>query len=246
MRQAMRLDPYYPASYLTRLGRAQFALGQYLEAVTTLKLSTERNPQDDRAHLFLAATYGHLNKLEEAKVAVNTANILRARTGWDDLTLQDVSLWKWAGDRTRIREGLIKAGIKSDYDWYYLITRTVDDFEISGVTKINVVKAKLLHERGVPFIDVGRMFFGGHISGAHNLPLYRSSHNMVVPPEFNERRLLKLVDKTQEIVIYSDSETANAANASAIAVNSGFVKVYYLENGLDKWKAAGYPVEKGK
>ena len=36
MQQAMLLNPDYPASYLTRLGRAQFALGQYAEAATTL------------------------------------------------------------------------------------------------------------------------------------------------------------------------------------------------------------------
>ena len=47
MHQAMRLDPYYPASYLTRLGRAQFAMGQFQDAAATLERAASRNPNDD-------------------------------------------------------------------------------------------------------------------------------------------------------------------------------------------------------
>jgi Flp pilus assembly protein TadD len=70
----MLLNPDHPASYLTRLGRAQFALGQYVEAAVTLERSTELNTEDDRVYIFLASTYGHLGRKTEAKSAIDRVN----------------------------------------------------------------------------------------------------------------------------------------------------------------------------
>jgi adenylate cyclase len=117
MRQAMRLDPHYPAFYLTRLGRAQYDLGQYAEAVVTLESSTRRNPQDDQAFIFLAAAYGHLNRIEEAKSAVRSANTLRESSGWSKLNRADVSHWKWVSDRKNLQDGLAKAGVEYGREW---------------------------------------------------------------------------------------------------------------------------------
>ncbi len=63
--------------------------------------------------------------------------------------------------------------------------------------------------------------------------------------EFNEVRLLEIVDKAQEVVIYSSGERRDAASASAQAVTWGFQKVYYFHNGFQRWKAAGHLIEKG-
>ncbi|MFQ6024078.1 MAG: rhodanese-like domain-containing protein, partial [Acidiferrobacterales bacterium] len=86
----------------------------------------------------------------------------------------------------------------------------------------------------------------GHIPGADYL---RASFGTYYPVfEFNEVRLLEIVDKRQEIVIYSSSsggDERDAANASAQAITWGFQKVYYFADGFQEWKAAGYPVEKG-
>jgi len=243
MRHAMRLDPHFPASYLTRLGRAQFGLGLYQEAVATLERSIERNPQDGRAYVFLIAAYGHLGLEEEANSAILNANIVRARTGWDDLTLNTISNWKWVGNLKNLSEGLAKAGVKSDYDWYALVKRTGDKITVEGVTKIEVGKAKQLHDRGVQFIDIYRFHFSGHIPGAHSLIWARTSHSVAVPRDFNKRRLLEIIDKTQETVIYSSGRSDYAAYASAYAVSSGFQKVYFFEDGIEAWKASGYPVE---
>jgi adenylate cyclase len=246
MRHAMRLDPHFPASYLTRLGRAQFGLGQYQEAAATLERSIERNLQDGRAYVFLIAAYGHLGLEEEANSAILNANIVRARTGWDDLSLNEIRRWKWAGDLENLREGLAKAGVKQNYDWYALVKRTGDKFAVEGATKIDAGKAKQLHDRGVQFIDIYRLHVLGHIPGARTLIWARPSNSMAVPRDFNKSRLLEIVGKTQETVIYSSGFSKYAAYASAYAVDNGFQKVYFFEDGFEAWKAAGYPVETDK
>jgi len=221
MHHAMRLDPHFPASYLTRLGRAQFERGQYQEAATTLERAIERNPQDDRAYVFLIAAYGHLGLEEEANSAILNTNIIRARTGWDDLTLNSIDSWKWAGDREKLREGMAKAGVKLNYDWYALVKRTGDTIDVEGATRVDVEKAKQLYDRGAQFIDVFRAHVIEHVPGAHKLIWSRRSHSIAVPRDFSERRLLEIANKTQETVIYSSGADEYAAFASAYAVNSG-------------------------
>ena len=55
--QAMRLNPHYPPVYSLRLGWAYFLIGQYAEAVATLKETISRNPNLLVAHLVLAGSY---------------------------------------------------------------------------------------------------------------------------------------------------------------------------------------------
>lgn len=63
--------------------------------------------------------------------------------------------------------------------------------------------------------------------------------------EFNEVRLARMAERNQPLVIYSSDLERRAANACAKAVAWGFQHVYYFENGLRKWKAAGYTVARG-
>ena len=244
MQRAMRLDPQHPGSYFTRLGRTQFALGQYKDAADSLKLATENNPQDDRAFVFLAAAYGHLGRTEDTRVAIENVNRLRRERRWGEITLQDIGFWKWIGDRQTLREGLTLAGVKSGVGWYSRVKRTADVTEVRGATKISAEKAFRLYERGAVFVDISREFSQGHVPGAHNLVWLRNRLNLN-PREFNEIRLLELLNKSQEVVIYHLQGLEDAAFASAYAVEYGFQKVYYFEEGLDGWKKAGYPVLKG-
>ena len=242
MHRAMRLDPHYPASYLTRLGRAQFGLGQYQQAAITFEQSTARNPQDNRAFVFLAAAYAQLGRIEEAKNTIRKVNKLREETGWDDLTLDTVRYWKWMGDRKPLLQALGLIGVKTGREWYALVARSGEGFDVEGAVKIDAGTAKRLYDRGVAFIDPTRLFYGEHIPGAHHL-LWSSHGKGSRVSEFNKVRLIEIAGKQQEVVIYTAELKAQVAFASAYAVESGFPKVYYFENGLEKWKAAGYPVE---
>ena len=245
MQQAMRLDPHYPAFFLTRLGRAQFDLGKYEEAVDTLERAIERNPQDDRAYMYLVAGYGYLGREQDAKPVISKSNKLRISAGWGGLTQEEIPYFKWVGDPKKLREGLKRAGVESGNEWYALQTRTGDTFEIEGATKIGVETAKQLFDQGVSFVDASFSYFNARIPRAHGLNWWRGMHGQR-QREFNVARLLEIVEKTQPIVIYTSGNTAPAASATAYTVANGFTKVYYFEGGLSKWKAAGYPVEKSK
>lgn len=247
MQLAMRLDPRYPSSYLTRLGRAQFAMGQYQQAATTLERSTGLNLQDDRAFVYLAAAYGQLGRKEEANTEVKQANRLRTGRRWGELSLDDISFWNWMGDRKSLREGLTIAGVSSGLGWKSRVKRTENAIEVEGTTSINVEKAKQLHESGAIFIDTSRIYPQGHIPGSHNLLWWRGRTNLG-PREFNETRLLEITNKSKDLVLYASGGGGQfqAAQASAYAFENGFQNVYYFEDGLNKWKAAGYPIETGK
>jgi TolB-like protein/class 3 adenylate cyclase len=251
IRTAMRLDPLYPAVYLTRLGEAEFARGQYEKAATAFEEAASRNPDDEWIFVYLAATYGHLELGEKARQAVETANALRAKSGWGALTAQTPAehriygprryYFKWFGDYKPLREGLRKAGVQDDLNWRNLVSGDASGYEVEGATTIDVETARIMHERGVPFVDVWANWHHQRIPGAHLLSIWFF--------DFNEAMLPTIAGKTQEIVIYSsrstdETQTSWAVEAVARAVTWGYEKVYYLHNGLDMWKASGYPIDK--
>jgi tetratricopeptide (TPR) repeat protein len=249
VRTAMRLDPHSPASYFTKLGQVQFAMGQYKNAAETLEKAANRNPDDDWVFVYLAATYGQLERSEEAILAVEKANALRAKSGWGALTIQTVGdhrqgsgrryYFKWFGDYKPLREGLRKAGVTHETNWSSLLSSGASGFEVKGAKTIDVETAKTLHERGVPFIYMHFTWEQGRVPGAYYLDRYYY--------EFNEVRLAEIVGKTQEVVIYGRSgDDRGAAEAAARAVTWGYENVYFFRDGLDKWKAAGYPMDTGK
>lgn len=245
MQQAMLLNPDHPSSYLTRLGRAQFALGQYAEAATTLERATKLNPEDDRAYIFLAATYGHLGRNSDAKSAIDSLNKLRSEMRWGNITIREINRWRWMGDRKRLKEGFTFAGVDSGYKWYSRVNKSGSGVEVEGATPIGTEQAKKLHEEGVPFIDISTVGFQEKIQGAHNLRMGRT--NEMGPREFNEIRLMEVASKSGGMVIYHPNGSATRigaiADSSAYAADLGFNKVYYLLDSLDDWKKAGYPIE---
>ena len=247
MQQAMQLNPHYPSSYLTRLGRAQFALGNYSEATTTLKSAVELNPEDDRAFVYLAAAYGHLGHKADALSAVDSVNRLRSQNRWGNLTIEEINRWRWTSNRKRLKEGLVLAGVESGHNWYSRVTSSGDNMEIEGATVIGIEEAKQLHEAGIPFIDFTQIGTGQKsILGTHKLRWGRDRD--MGPREFNLIRLMEVTSKSGGMVVYhpNGSNKRWGALAAAYAAHLGFTNVYYLQDSLDDWKKAGYPVEADK
>ncbi len=137
-----------------------------------------------------------------------------------------------------MREGLGKAGVDAGTGWMALVTTTgPTEYEVEGAVTIDAAAAKTLHGRGVNFVDLRRraLWSHGRIPGAHNLFVF---------DDFDEPRLLEIVGKDEEVVIYGYEDDRDMANAAAKAVVWGFQKVYYLDDGFNGWKQEGYPVEK--
>ena len=108
--------------------------------------------------------------------------------------------------------------------------------EVREATTIDAETAKLLHERRVLLIEIYVIGLKVRILGAFCLDEYSN--------ELNDARLAAIVGKYQKFVIYiSGFSNRRAAESVARAATWGFEKVFYFRDGLDGWKAAGYPVE---
>ncbi|NCF68760.1 MAG: tetratricopeptide repeat protein [Chloroflexi bacterium] len=251
VRTAMRHDPEFPAFYLNRLAQAQYQMGEFADAVETLETSAKRNPYDDWTFVYLVAAYGQLGDEVKAKKALEKANELRATVGWGALTIELAQnregidgtryIFKWFGDLKSLRDGLRKAGVPNGNEWRNLLTRDDTGAIINGAKLIGSNTAKSLHERGVPFIDVFFLWGEKRIPGAHYLEMWAY--------DFNEVLLSKIVQKNQEVVLYSsraDVSGDRALNAVALAVTRGYEKVYFYKNGMVEWQKAGYPIDNKK
>jgi adenylate cyclase len=248
--RAMRFDPRYAHEYLYWLGLAQFGMERFDEATMSLTQASRADPEDERALIILAATYGHVGRVKEAESAIEQANELRhsrqedlaegpLRVGLDvflvgPYTLDDVDLWpfKEQTDRERLREGLRLAGVAEAGQ-----EAEVSPTEIPGATTVDAAGAKTMFNRGVPFVDVradsDRSL--GHIPGDIHLNL---------DDAFGEESLGAVVGKDQEVVIYCmGPRCLRSSQACAKAVSWGFTRVFYFREGFPAWKAAGHPFE---
>jgi adenylate cyclase len=114
IKKAMRLDPHYPPDYLYFLGKTQFFMGQYGDALITLEEVKRRNLNFDWTFFYLAATYGHLGREQEAKSAIKIFNERMTKAGSRPiLLLRWLDHWpfKKQNDVERLRDGLRVAGI---------------------------------------------------------------------------------------------------------------------------------------
>ena len=249
LRTAIRLDPHYAHNYQHWLGLAQFSLEKFDEAARSLAEASQRNPDDERVLVPLAANYGMLGREEEGRRAVVRLNDLRKlkneqlvqpglTPGIDlfligPLTLQDIELWpfKEQSDRERLREGLKRVGVPASGQ---------DDAEspkeVPGAVTIDVATARILFGRGVKFVDVrGPSWNLGHIPGATHLFLKGN---------FGETSLASVARKNEEVVFYCMGPSCLlSSKACAQAVSWGYEKVYYFRGGFPAWQAAGNPVE---
>jgi Flp pilus assembly protein TadD len=71
IQEALRLSPQDTAAHywLTVAGHAKFCLGLYEEALDRLRRSIEVNRNNQLTHIFLAATFASLGRLDEARAA---------------------------------------------------------------------------------------------------------------------------------------------------------------------------------
>lgn len=118
-------------------------------------------------------------------------------------------------------------------------TRAESTTEVEGATTVDVITAKALFDRGVPFVDVrGSSYYAGHIPGAVHLNRVGS---------FTEARLGKIVTKDQEVVIYCGGPTCLRSSDSCKEVVSwGYEKIYYFRDGFPGREAAGFPTQTAK
>ena len=106
--KAMRLNPYYPAWYLWKLGTAYFSTKQYEMALAPLREALDRNPKMKRARLNLAASYSQLDRIEEAQeqvkklLADHTDVSVKTESQLEHVSDENLDLWL---------EALRKAGL---------------------------------------------------------------------------------------------------------------------------------------
>jgi predicted Zn-dependent protease len=110
--KAMELDPQYPAEYVFWLGMALFGVDRFDEAAVSLERASRLAPDDIGTFLALTATYGHLERGQDAKAAIAKLEGLVKQAGYEN-GIRDVETWafKDSGDRQRLRDGLRKAGL---------------------------------------------------------------------------------------------------------------------------------------
>jgi adenylate cyclase len=252
-RWAMRLDPRYAPDYLRVLARSLFHQERYEEAVETLERVVSQQSDEPGDYATLASSFGHLGRNEKVPAMIKKYNEIAVPAGYDPMTVQENSWWWWYGDifdyddvyRERMQEGLRKAGVPegagTDLSWNDyagFIVKSGGEYDVQGATKVNVAKAKGLHDRGnATFIDVRASvdFAAGHIPGAINLSLVTG---------LSKPNLSAVIGKDDEVVFSCHGEHCPySAYASAKVLAWGFTHVYYFAGGFPAWQEAGYPVE---
>ena len=106
---AMRFNPHFPGVVLHFYGHAHFIMGRYDEAAQIFRQRIEREPATDASRALLAASLGHLGRIDEAReawrdmLAINPKYSLEHRA--NVLPYTDPAQFE------RIRDGLAKAGL---------------------------------------------------------------------------------------------------------------------------------------
>jgi len=106
---SMRLDPHYSPMVLHFLAQAYFGLGQYETATNHLLARIARTPATDSSRMLLAACYGHLGRLEEARLT--WAELLKVNPQFLLSQRARVLPYKDPAEFQRIVDGLAKAGL---------------------------------------------------------------------------------------------------------------------------------------
>ena len=104
-----RLDPHYPSIVLHYLAQANFSLGNYGTAAKQLLERIARTPGTDSSRMMLAACYGNLGRVEEARAA--WAELLKLNPDFSLEQRERVLPYKDPRDFARIADALAKAGL---------------------------------------------------------------------------------------------------------------------------------------
>jgi adenylate cyclase len=108
--KAIRLNPIPPVWYFHSLGHASYLAGHYDEAITALKRSLNRNPNFWPSHVYLAASYIELGRVEEARA--EAAKILKIFPRFSLEGKSQKLPYKDQSVIERLGENLRKAGLK--------------------------------------------------------------------------------------------------------------------------------------
>ena len=68
MRQAMRLNPRYPFSYLWTLAHSDYLTGRTPDAISAFRQVVEQNPNFVAAHAYLAVAYSEMGRPADARL----------------------------------------------------------------------------------------------------------------------------------------------------------------------------------
>jgi adenylate cyclase len=105
----MRLDPLYGDLTLHFLAEARVSLGQFDAAVAALKQRLERNPNSETSYALLAACYGHLGRIADARAA--WAEVMRIAPNFSIERQRRILPYKNPNDFERRVEGMRIAGL---------------------------------------------------------------------------------------------------------------------------------------
>ena len=103
---AIRLNPFYPDWYLWYLGEAYFHLGDFQDAIKTLRKM--RNPSE--GHRLLASSYAHLGEMKEARH--HAQQVMKVHPNFSITHWRTVPPYKHPEHLEVFIEGLRKAGLK--------------------------------------------------------------------------------------------------------------------------------------
>lgn len=106
VRDAIRLDPFYPPQYDGFIGHAQFMLGRTPEAVESLERCISRAPGSRLCRIWLAAALAESGRTTDA--AVHREWVLRNYPGYR--VTDELLLYRRPEDRERMRSALEAAG----------------------------------------------------------------------------------------------------------------------------------------
>lgn len=113
----------------------------------------------------------------------------------------------------------------------------VSPLQIDGAVTVDAAEAKKLFDAEAVIVDVrtDKDWDAGRIPGAVHLEL---------KSRFTEEALLAEVGKNDDVMIYCNgSKCLRSSEASSMAVEWGFKKVYFFRGGIPEWKAANLPIE---
>jgi adenylate cyclase len=110
IKRHMRLDPYYVPLAPVWLAVAHYVLKAYAQAVPPLQECVSRAPDLRTGHLWLAATYAQLGRLDEARS--QAAEVLRIEPTWSNNGVgRRIYVFRRPEDAEHLLDGLHKAGL---------------------------------------------------------------------------------------------------------------------------------------
>jgi TolB-like protein/class 3 adenylate cyclase/Tfp pilus assembly protein PilF len=114
---ARRLDPHNVEKIDQGLGLAYFGMDRFDDAARFLERARDAAPGNNLNWMYLAATYGHLGRVDDAAAAVERMNALRRAQGLNVFRTFTLFVWYFneKSDENRLKEGLIKAGVPQDF-----------------------------------------------------------------------------------------------------------------------------------